>query len=651
MGFELHSLWVMLVDQHPLDVLMPVEKGTKRPMFGHKGGKWTWVDFAKFTRAHRDMRAFDLCIVLHDICVIDIDDERLAADLVRRFPELDETTMVRTARGRHYYFLRTAEADEHGYYDGAGQRTHGIDFKSVCRTGTGGVIMVPPSCGKLWERNGLASLQPISLKLLDAVAVPQHKVIDMTLVFEDRERMHIAGCRWLHSMAYFEPYFDDFEHVAEVPVPVSKAPFTDLLFLLDNQSLGAPVITREMLSDIGAVADKLGLQSYGALKSRLNHGVPRFQVDLCEYHPVWWSTFAAEIRRESQLVSVDDELAAELKYIPLTRDERWLFQGIRPRKRAHGPDVLHADPVNALMDACPDEILELMWLFPGKLVLAGGAVAGAVVRHTKPGHDFDMYVVGSESDADAILTAAKQLLNVGQTTHTGNAITMLVDDTVVQFVLRLYDDPVHVIEFFDIPPCKVMAYYEAAQGAQADQTTLVIKATQTWVECVRHMAFPVDLSCWGEASAARVLKYVTKGFDAMVPGVRRAALRDQFATVDANGGVMELFAIEHRIGVSRKRPTFDEIMKQLRGRQTSDYGAAVKFQRRLYYILATYVKKGIALTGLDRFFGTQPSPPVWTRCDPGSRRRNVFRPANPKIASGFDTDKLTVLLTENAPRA
>ena len=66
--------------------------------------------------------------------------------------------MERTNRGFHYWFKRPAIADSLGYFDGAAQREPKIDFKSICSTGTSGVILVAPSPGKTWIRQKLTRL-------------------------------------------------------------------------------------------------------------------------------------------------------------------------------------------------------------------------------------------------------------------------------------------------------------------------------------------------------------------------------------------------------------------------------------------------------------------------------------------------------------
>ena len=57
-----------------------------------------------------------------------------------------------TKKGRHYIFLRPEWVDAKGFWDGARQCPNGleIDFKSLCATGTRGLLVVAPSTDKQW---------------------------------------------------------------------------------------------------------------------------------------------------------------------------------------------------------------------------------------------------------------------------------------------------------------------------------------------------------------------------------------------------------------------------------------------------------------------------------------------------------------------
>lgn len=63
--------------------------------------------------------------------------------------------MVKTKKGFHFYFQRTPLCDLYALYDYSrpfGQDGEEIDFKTICSTGTAGLVVVPPSTDKKWGR-------------------------------------------------------------------------------------------------------------------------------------------------------------------------------------------------------------------------------------------------------------------------------------------------------------------------------------------------------------------------------------------------------------------------------------------------------------------------------------------------------------------
>ena len=66
------------------------------------------------------------------------------------------------------------------------------------------------------------------------------------------------------------------------------------------------------------------------------------------------------------------------------------------------------------------------------------------------------------------------------------------------------------------------------------------------------MAFHVDIMFWSPASVARIMKYVAKGFEGVVPGIRRSAFKTEAANRGLEpwryghdkGGICELFDAE-----------------------------------------------------------------------------------------------------------
>jgi phage/plasmid-associated DNA primase len=138
-----------LKSRYPRDVLMPLKgAGVKQPKFRHAGGVWGWEQYDQNKGGH------EVAILLMDLCAVDVDDVGAAEALERQFECMRTAPMESTRSGRHYLFVRPAFADAEGYYDGA--RQHGsslpVDFKSVCSTGTSGMLVVAPSTNKSWVR-------------------------------------------------------------------------------------------------------------------------------------------------------------------------------------------------------------------------------------------------------------------------------------------------------------------------------------------------------------------------------------------------------------------------------------------------------------------------------------------------------------------
>jgi hypothetical protein len=179
---EVESLARFLKEQHPRDVLIPLHPKKKQPLYPHKGGTWSWAEFDAFFASAAasdgdEQKEETYGILLREICAIDFDDDALAEAFEAEFPCMAEAPMETTRKGRHYLFLRPPWADAVGYFDGARQIPGlDVDFKSVCSTGTSGVLSVAPSPGKTWVRAPwLHRLFEIPAPLLVRVARPRLK--------------------------------------------------------------------------------------------------------------------------------------------------------------------------------------------------------------------------------------------------------------------------------------------------------------------------------------------------------------------------------------------------------------------------------------------------------------------------------------------
>jgi hypothetical protein len=143
---ELLCTWMKI--HAPRDVLMPAPLGEKRPAHAHAAGAWTWARY-DFVSPNVLRGRKDVGLLLHDLCVVDVDTVAAADALEAAFPELTDVPMERTARGRHYYLARSPLADAHGFYDGAAQRAPGVDFKTRLWGGGSGFVVTAPSTNKV----------------------------------------------------------------------------------------------------------------------------------------------------------------------------------------------------------------------------------------------------------------------------------------------------------------------------------------------------------------------------------------------------------------------------------------------------------------------------------------------------------------------
>ena len=111
----------------PRNVVMPIGVvGDKRPLYPHKGSQWSWrkfhfVDNEDSKGSQANEASQDFCVILQTLCVIDVDSASLAMDLEARFPILKEVPRELTRRGMHYWFKRSALADEEAHFDGCAQ--------------------------------------------------------------------------------------------------------------------------------------------------------------------------------------------------------------------------------------------------------------------------------------------------------------------------------------------------------------------------------------------------------------------------------------------------------------------------------------------------------------------------------------------------
>eukprot|EP00798_Chlamydomonas_sp_ICE-L_P020472 gene20472-biopygen29236 len=129
---------------------MPMKSKKKVPLRRHAEEKWEWEEADAFVEANPDYTTWGM--LLDGLCVVDCDDEEMVAWFEGEMGNAMEGCAVQeTYKGRHYVFLRPDWADEEGYYDGARQvKGRNVDLKTLCSTGSRGLLSVAPTDGKKW---------------------------------------------------------------------------------------------------------------------------------------------------------------------------------------------------------------------------------------------------------------------------------------------------------------------------------------------------------------------------------------------------------------------------------------------------------------------------------------------------------------------
>lgn len=630
----LNRLVHFLKNHFPNDLLMPTKEGTKHPMFPHKNGAWSWEKFDEYHKKHPNLT--NVCIILNDLCVIDIDTDLLVEKYESLYPEITECPTEVTAKGKHYWFIRPKNADAHGYYDGAAQREPGVDFKSVCASGTGGIVVVAPSTGKSWLRQlWTTKIVEIPHHLLNAVAVPRHKYIKVILKFEDMAEPVVVENRWISMMTYINDATELFGTDAVLHVPCTKTSFDNLVATLDNNDLVLPTPSKQLLQDMVRAADILGLPE--RLVNTLLVGVPRMHLDIHDKCPSWWRAMYSEklwlingAKDEDILSYVPSELKLGL---PIEKDERFLFP--RNVHSYNGPPGTNL--IKPTIDI-PEKIAQILRKYPGKVILAGGRALSTMVQGVAEGEDFDLFMVGVDAnEATTKLNEIRASLNAHRVGISKNAVTFFISSNImVQVVLRLYQNIAQVLVGFDLHPCKVGIYSE-------DGCALVAKCTPTWMATITKMAFPVDLTNWSRASAIRIIKYMSKGFDVFVPGLRRSA---QFfpSKSSSTDGLKTLMWCEYYIS-TLSRATMHRVTKkdvEMCAREVyncynSDYSLAMKLQGRMRHVLENlfaWVRSFVMDVHPYAMATEYDKDYLWTTCE---LRNNVltttFNPCNLRLRS------------------
>lgn len=495
-------------------------------------------------------------MLLKQLCVVDVDDLKIADELEKRFPYLKQVPTEQTIKGRHYWFIRSPLADAECFYDGAAQVIDRVDFKSVSAEGTSGFVVVAPSYGKTWTRpisrahyapctdmmdpvlaKRAIVMAPIPDDLLRAVArsrmeptVP-HTVHDdwnvyiehVLLTFTDKGRIKLSDMkspRTLQKMTYFDimPLLDSSSITSELhmDVPCNMPEFQAICDFCVHKEL---IHVTSQMSDIITVADRLGLRM--DIFKKLCHDVTQLRDVGCVCPDMLTAIMHERRGRRNSLAY---PLTDVFCIAPFTTEDNlcandngehvWLFDGLNV-------PVLRICPNLRLI---PKDVDLILSSYPGKLVLAGGSALSIAVDGVGKGSDYDMFLVDvDEAEASMILHSIETSFNEepGCTVLlTRHALTIVFDDNrePIQIILRLHTCVAGVLLGFDISASRVGVGYDSIG-------VLRMWCTHSWVVCVHHRMFVLESAFWGRGSILRVIKYIGKGFNCMVPVGRTYLMR------------------------------------------------------------------------------------------------------------------------------
>lgn len=579
----------------PNDRIIPTMTGEKHPMFCHRNGQWTRHKFQEFL-GKKVSDEYDFAVLLQDLAVVDVDSVELADELERKYEILKSVPTETTRRGRHYWFRRSRLANEEGFFDAAGQVTKGIDFKTRCWTGTSGVIMVAPSKNKSWKIGlTLERLIEIPDDLLRAVSVPKfNSKSSNVLKFQDV--VYTAYSRdFLAQMGYFDLFFEEDIGNEVIPVPCTSEEFSSVFAFYEKNYLSNSSRFRTAVD----VADKLLMKDCFKKTSDIIAQM-MFQKDYSDFYA----------HDADKMIP----LSESIRYIGLPNipKQTRLFPSITRQAGRFivGDEVVSADLIEDVKkDGGRIDKMVYGLLKRHNLVLAGGSALWACCPNMSTGSDYDLFVYGvDDAGADAILSDVTiELAAYGfKCLKTDRAVTFISDqhkDLIIQIILRIYSKPQDVSTSFDIAPCKVSIWHCKDTGE------IKVEAPEAFVTSIRHGAFIVPVKVWNNASASRIMKYVSKGFDAYLPGLRRScvdlgalAVKPTVAPEEMKHGC--LFYAERRVAelFGPHRPdcshTLWRIMKEMfslkSGYENEEiYADLLSFSCRAYQIMSNFIKNGI----------------------------------------------------------
>jgi hypothetical protein len=536
---------------------MPCSWRNKYPLFKHsKSAEWTHWHYEVWEK-HADHGSSGIGILLHDMCVVDVDDMDTARRLELEFPVLCDSRVPceTTRRGKHYYFCRSDICDRYGFFDGASQRVKGVDFKTRCHTDARGFVVTAPTHGRSWIRAPwMCPGRPITIpdELLQRVAVPRFPVIGLTVADS-------AGCvLYIHQSKFFSN--------SSVVTELLKATI-DRKFTLPDDFRISDVIACMNLYDESSAAPlptqlagvtSMKLMDFFAVKpvhrTLLPGGPLHAYMHTQRVFPEMARAMILDTYAEISLEEVTPEfLSGTQPTCTITED--WLFADAVSTRFPHPRAVSGTLRV-------PIQVARILHRHKSNLILAGGAALAAVC-HDIQAHDFDLFMITKRPEAARAIVqdiiSDPCLLHIVSTQH---AATLNVRGTniIIQVILRRYNAASHVLQSFDLQPCKIMV--------MSDGETLRAMAMRVWFLSMLTSCAVMTASAWGAASYARVLKYFARGFAVFVPCVHRSSFKHISSDIC---GIGKLFEYEKRL---RRLPSEEDVRIEMKQRVRKRYTLA-----------------------------------------------------------------------------
>ena len=467
--------------------------------------------------------------------------------------------------------------DNDGYYDSHGAVEPDVDLKTRCFTGGRGLVLVPPSSGKQWLRKPWelypsGELPDIPDALLRAVGMPAHApgairvraagepssapgveftahILGNAAYFQAKERFQRAasgGDAGSGEEQALEYTLEEGYTVDDIADLIRLAQGEDALH---GESI-SPAEYEGHVASILKLADFLGVQEgpMAALRAQASGG-GRNRADLMRVDAAWAKEVITAAKRAGRmsactvpgdpartLDSVDSAMAQRAKYSPILaqapRDHRFLLPDGPRVELEPGAFTIASDPVAHAEDAMPAWVCAQLQKEAGHLALAGGAALACVSAPSEDDFqgDWDLFAYGFTGTPEEVSAQAEALrLRVTSSPEvegglagcsvTRFAVTFRVMDKtrrekiLVQIILRAAADPADVILAFDLPPAKVLLTCVPGEP----EPKLVALAAPDWEVAMKHKAMPVDGSHFTRTGPLRILKYVAKGFDAVIP--------------------------------------------------------------------------------------------------------------------------------------